>query len=260
MGNGVNSSNLSRASNELPDRAEPCPERIGLVFLHHLTDEVTANNLQSFRDWNPGMTILTMSAAEPFPGGYSIQDFPEDQEKWARHTAQEGLHTRSADLLLYAWYRNRRERCDRWVIVEWDAYCAMRVEDFFACVWEFDLVAPCVRWQNREPEYGWFGTLRTLPHDLQPYGVAVVPFCFLLLKDAVLDAVCRRVPWEQLGKCNAELRFGTLAHASGFAPVANPLAGWNITWQPLPETAPVHAGMWHPVKWRVPRIDPKNPS
>ena len=129
--------------------------------------------------------------------------------------------------------------------MEWDAYCAMRVEDFFACVWDFELVAPYVRWPNREPEDGWFQRLGTLPADLQRYAVAVVPFCFLMVRDAVLSAVCSRVPWEHLGECNGELRFKTLAYASGFMPVANPLAGWNITWKPLPETTPV--------KWLVPR-------
>lgn len=244
----MNTSNLSPAYNALPDRAEPCPESIGLVFLHHLTDEVTANNLQSFRDWNPGMTIVTMSAAEPFPDGYSIQDFSEYREKWARHTAQEGRHNSSADVLLYAWYQNRRERCDRWVVVEWDAYCAMRVGDFFAIAWEFDVVAPGVVWRNRDPGWYWFSAVPTLPADLQPFAVGIAPFCFIMVRDAVLEKVCQRVPWDQLGKGNSELRFATLVYASGFTPVPNPLAGWNIGWQPLPETTPVHKGMWHPVK------------
>lgn len=167
---------------------------------------------------------MTMSAGEAFPGGYSILDFPEERERWERHTSREWLRGRSADLLLYAWYAHRREYCDRWIVVEWDAYCGMPVEDFFACVWDFDLAAPTVRWPNRDGDWHWFGKLGTLPPELQPYGVGVMPFCFLLLRDAVLDAVCRRVPWDHLGECNGELRFGTLAYASGFVPVANPSA------------------------------------
>jgi hypothetical protein len=224
---------------------------IGILFLHHCADEVTMNNLESFRRWNPGMPIVTMSGNDPLPGGYAMRDFSEHAARWEQVISAPRGCWRSSDLLLYAWFMNRRERCQRWLVVEWDAYCAMRVEDFLAPVREFDLVAPCVRWPNREPEYGWFATVHTLPPDLRPFATAVVPFCFLMISEAVLEAVCARVPWEQLGECNGELRFGTVAHACGYVPAANPLANWNITWQPHGETAPVHTGMWHPVKWLV---------
>lgn len=232
-------------------------ETVGIVFLHHRTDAVTANNLQSFRDWNPGLLIVTMSAGEPFPGGYAIRDFPAEAEKWERHTGQPHLQKQSADLLLYAWYHHRREHCDRWVIVEWDAFCAMPVEDFFARVWDFDVVGPSVIWRNREPGWAWFSAASTLPEELQPRAVGIMPFCFVLLRDAVLEAVCQRVPWEHLGQGNCELRFGTLVHAAGFVPVANPLASWNIGWQPLPDATPMNGGMWHPVKWLAPRAAPR---
>lgn len=231
-------------------------ETVGIVFLHHRTDPVTANNLQSFRDWNPDLLIVTISAGEAFPGGYAIRDFPAEAEKWERHTGQSHLQQRSADLLLYAWYRHRREHCDRWVIVEWDAFCAMRIADFFAHVWAFDVAGPTVVWRNREPGWPWFATASTLPADLHPWAVGVAPFCFILVRDAVLAAVVQRVPWAQLGQANCELRFGTLVHAAGFVPVANPLASWNIGWQPLPETTALGAGLWHPVKWLASRAVP----
>ena len=113
-----------------PDRTA-LQETIGIVFLHHRTDEITANNLQSFREWNPAATIVTVGAGERLPGGYSIRDFPKHADLWDRHTRQTGLGTRSADLLVYSWYENRREHCDRWLIVEWDAFCAMTVDEFF---------------------------------------------------------------------------------------------------------------------------------
>ncbi len=226
-------------------------ETIGIVFLHHEIDEVTANHLQSFRDWNPDAKIVTVSASEPFPGGYSIHDFPAHAERWERHTSEHGLEAKSADLLLYAWYENRHEHCDRWVIVEWDAFCGMAVEDFFGLVWDFDLVVPTVRWRNRDPDWYWFSTVQTMPPDLQQFAVGITPFCFIFARDTVLHAICQKIPWEQLGKCNGELRFGTLAYACGFVPITNPLASWNIGWLPLPESTSVHTGMWHPVKWLV---------
>ena len=101
-------------------------ESLGVVFLHHRTDEVTANNLASFRDWNPHATIVTMGAEESFPGGYSIRDFPRFAEHWHHQISKPGMRGQSPDLLLYAWYQNRREHCDRWLVVEWDSFCAMK--------------------------------------------------------------------------------------------------------------------------------------
>ena len=98
--------------------------------------------------------------------------------------------------------------------------------------------------------------MNSLPPDLHKFAVGTSPFSFILVRDRVLEAVCQRVPWDHLGNCNCELRFATLAHACGFVPVANPLASWNITWQELPDTVPVNAGMWHPVKWLVSRQRP----
>jgi len=223
---------------------------VGIVFLHHQVDAITENNLKSFRDWNPEATIVTVSAGEPFPGGYSIRDLPQGPF-WEEHNWKWKMQSRIADVLLYSWYLNRREHCDRWVVVEWDAYCGMPVEKFFEHVWDFDLVAASTRWPHRDWEWFWFSTVKTLPDDLQPFALGLVPFCFLMMKDHVLSAVCDRVPWEHLGCCNAELRFGTLACAAGFGAVSNPLAQWNISSRELPEHSPVHQGMWHPVKWLV---------
>ena len=49
----------------------PPAETIGIVLLHHDTSAAAASNLQSFRDWNPNTLIVTMSAGDPFDGGYS---------------------------------------------------------------------------------------------------------------------------------------------------------------------------------------------
>ena len=232
----------------------------GIVFLHHRTDDVTLNNLATFREWNPGVPLVTVSgSSERIEGGYSIEDFPEEAVQWRRHTSDEELRGRSVDLLVYAWHRNRRERARHWVLVEWDAYCGMPLAEFFAPVREHDLVAPAVRWPARDPEWHWFHKKWTLPEWLAAKAVGVMPFCFLRVADAVLEEMVRLVPWDQLGRCNSELRFGSLAHAAGFIPTSHPSVHWNIGWQPIREGTPIDAapGMWHPVKWLAPRRDPR---
>lgn len=232
----------------------------GIVFLHHRKDDVTLNNLATFREWNPGVPLVTMSGSEErIEGGYTIHDFPEEAVQWTRHTSGGELRGRSADLLVYAWHRHRRERARHWVLVEWDAYCGMPLSEFYSPVRDHDLVAPAVRWPLREPEWSWFHQKWTLPDWLAAKSVGVMPFCFLWVADAVLEEMVRLVPWDQLGRCNSELRFGSLAHAAGFIPTSHPSVHWNIGWKPLREGTPVEAapGVWHPVKWLAPRRDPK---
>ena len=122
----------------------PRKSKFGIVFLHHSTDEVTLNNLQSFRQWNPDATIVTMSGGDPLPGGYSIQNFPDWIERWRKQTAKPGLRARSTDLLVYAWYQNRWEDCEKWLLVEWDTFCACPVEEYFGKLMDRELVASSV--------------------------------------------------------------------------------------------------------------------
>src|SRR6187402_1271992 len=96
---------------------EPRCGSIGIVFLHHRCDPVTLNNLQSFKRHNPYATIVTVGATQPLPGGYSILDFPIYREAWARQMLYAELQANSPDLLVYAWYANRHENCNRWIIV-----------------------------------------------------------------------------------------------------------------------------------------------
>jgi hypothetical protein len=226
-------------------------QRLGIIFLHHQIDSVTLNNLESFRRWNPNTPLITVTAGQALKGGFSLRAHPGECDRWKSHTAVPWRLAKSADVLVYLWYPHRRVHCEYWVIVEWDSYCGMPVEDFFSLVADFRFVGPSIRLRNREPEWHWFSQASTLPVELRGYAMGVVPFSFLLVEDALLAEICARAPWGGLGDCNAELRFATLAHACGCPAVAHPLAGWNISWTPLPEDAPVHFGMWHPVKFLV---------
>ena len=237
------------------DQAVPTSlqEKIGIVFLHHRADAVTRRNLESFRECNPGVPIATVTSDERIEGGYSILDDPELGPLWrARMKMKWGrLKNRSGDLLLYYWYTNRREQADRWLIVEWDAFCAMPARDFIEPVAAFPLVAPSIRLPGREPEWDWFWAVETFPKHLRSFAMGLVPMCFVIIKDEVLSKIVEHVPWGQLGESNAELRFGTMANALGYPPVAHPLGGANISWQNLAHIDPIPRGMWHPIKYLV---------
>jgi hypothetical protein len=229
-------------------------ERIGVVFLHHRADPVTLRNLESFREWNPDLTIVTMTSDERIEGGYSIQDDETISQVWREQTVghEPDRKQRLGDLLLYGWYRNRREQCDRWLVVEWDCFCAMSVREFIEPVAAYPFVAATVVYQHQQPGWPWFGTVKTLPARLQPFAMGAAPCAFVILKDEALDALVKLVPWETMGKANSEVRLGTLANAAGFPAVPHPEAGGKIGWQPLPLMHPIPPGMWHPIKYLVP--------
>lgn len=243
-------------------------ESLAILFVHHKVDLATCQNLASFRQNNPAVPVIPISTGPALPGGVSLADSPEAYEIWQRHTRQPGLAARSTDVAIYLWHRYLRGTidADRWVIVEWDAYCNQSVQEFFGPVWKYLLSGPSVRWPNREPEWFWFKTKNSLPQHLHPWAVGIVPFCFILVDAGLLSRVVANVPWDHLGNCNSELRFATLCNSLGGSPVANPNAGPNITWQPLYLASNFREvpGMWHPIKQIYPELSaeftPRKPT
>lgn len=224
-------------------------ESLGIVFLHHTADEITRANFASFRRWNPGETIISVSAGDALENGYSIREIAGAAAIWESRTNSLNRRAESADLLLYLWYPSRREFCDKWLIVEWDAYCEMPARDFLSNVWEFPISGPSIRLPNRENEWHWFQHVADFPVDLQPYATGIVPFCFIQIADYVLANVYRLASSLELEAGNCELRLPTLASALGFPAVANPRADGKITWQAHPVDTEITEGMWHPIKW-----------
>ena len=183
--------------------------------------------------------------------GYCLHDLPEYQRRWDRHIANTGMIARSSDLLVYAWYANRKDSCDRWLIVEWDSYCATPLREYLAPVWDRDVVGPSVHFARLNSDWWWFNRLKSVPEPLWKYGAGIAPFTFIFVSDIALNAIANAVPWEQLGNANGELRFATLANSLGITPVAHPHSGPTITWKPLPPDTPLESGIFHPVKWLI---------
>ena len=49
---------------------------LAILFLHHDLDEVTLNNLESFRLRNPGVPIIPISGGKRMAGGIAPEDLP----------------------------------------------------------------------------------------------------------------------------------------------------------------------------------------
>jgi len=227
---------------------------LAIIFLHHRTDAVTRNNLESFRRWNPDIPIVLLSGDEPMEGGISARGLPAFQKLCQHYQGTEWMHRSGLDVMLVDWYRRRKIKAKRWFLVEWDGWCGMPVREFLGEVWEADVVVSSVRWPNREPEWYWFRQIQRLPRAYRPYAVGLAPTCYTMLSDRALQAVSDQLVGELLGHIIYEIRIPTIAHASGYPPVVNPRAGWNVSWKDIEEGTPLSRNLWHPIKWLAPHV------
>jgi hypothetical protein len=217
--------------------------RLGILFLHHHVDRVVQNNLHSIRLHHPDALIVPVSAGEPLPGGYSLEATPKLK---ARHSQSPAT---CADLMVCSWFLQRKERCDRWWVVEWDMFCNMSVEEYYRPVWHFPFVASSVRLPYREPWWYWFREPvdSDVPRAYRPYLMGALPFAFLMT-DAALAATCALLLAEPFHAGNCELRFATAANRCGYAPCGYSPPNAQISWMPW-KTMPARPGLVHPVKF-----------
>lgn len=226
--------NVTRQTTDLAN------DELGILFLHHACDPVTLRNLESIRRNNPKATLVTFSASEPLKGGYSLDQTPDLKQIHAQ------LPTRRTDVLVCSWYLQKREKCDKWWIVEWDLYCEMAATEYYWPVWHYPFVASSVRLRHREPNWNWFRALQGTPESYEPHIIGAVPFIFLMSETA-LESTCRMLLNNPFYSGNAELRFATAANRAGFPPCGfspqNDRITW-ITWDRITGSK----NIFHPVK------------
>jgi len=213
---------------------------LGILFLHHEDSATLQSNLLSIRKENPGATIATMSAGRALPGGYSLAATPKIKKLHA------GSGATGADWLVCSWIQQRKERCRKWWIVEWDVFCLMPARRYYRPVWSYPFVASSVRLRHREPEWYWFREVKNLPVEYRPYAMGAVPFLYLVADEALVR-ICTTLISKPTVAGNSELRFATAANmcgfpACGFSPPGDKI-GW-ANWVVLPG----EKGILHPVK------------
>lgn len=218
-------------------------ERLGILFLHHDTREVALHNLRTLIKRNPEATVITMSADKALPGGYTLEATPHLKQFHAKNTK------RGSDWLVCSWFLQRRERADKWWIVEWDTFCRMSARDYYAPVWTFPFVASSVRLLHREPGWGWFKGVSKFPEEYREHATGAVPFLYLLSEPALV-AICSTLLAKPIVVGNGELRFATAASKSGFAPCGFSPPNDHITWKRWKSVAKGE-GIFHPVKHLV---------
>ncbi len=220
-------------------------EKLGILFLHHRVDKIVLNHLDSVRQQNPEATVVTMSAGTPLQAGYALEATPELR---AGHTLSS---RRASDWLVCSWFVQRKEKCTKWWVIEWDTFCTTSVREYYRPVWDFPFVASSVRLTYREPEWSWFRTVGALPQELRSHATGAVPFLYLL-SDKALTAICQTLLKCPLVAGNGELRFATVASKCGFPPCGYSPPNDQITWVPWRKMSKRRA-IFHPIKYYVSR-------
>ena len=214
---------------------------LGILFLHHEDNEVVRNNLASIRRHHPDARIVTMSAAAPLPGGYSLEGTPDLKPFHAADPTQ------GADWLVCSWFLQRRESARKWWIVEWDVFCTQPAQEHYRAVWDQPFVATAMRLRHRDPNWFYFQSRKGIPAEFEGHLQGAVPFLYLLDETALerIGAILMRQPFTG-GNC--ELRFASAGSLGGFPPCGFCPPGNQIGWVPLRRLA-LPRGIFHPVKF-----------
>jgi len=226
-------------ANDDPSRIDSgATNDVGILFLHHNNDPVTLSHLELIRVSNPNVQVIPISQwGVTLEGGHNARELADECD-WVAdrfadlpvgtaHTldpSQREMIWRNADLVIYLWHRSRRESAKRWIVLEWDVFCNISVDEFYAPVWDSDVAAtsvPAYRWGSnrvhRSPWY-WFRRpeLQRLPRRYRAYAAGVAPLAGVLLSDDALGQISDVVLNDPaLSQVFCELRMGTVARYLG---------------------------------------------
>jgi hypothetical protein len=217
---------------------------LGIVFMHHTTDEVTLYHLDKIKKLHPTAVITPIGQTDKLPGGYSLLGTPDLDRRhaWKRE--------RSGDVLLLSWWVQHQEQAQRWWIVEADTLCEIPITEFFWPVWEFPFLCVSRRETWRDDTWYWFSKIEKdkIPAKYHKYLAGSVPF-FYVIRDDFLAAIANCLLSGDWRWGNSELRFMTAARMCGFEPCAFSPPWDRVTWIPWQQrqlTGP--KSIWHPVK------------
>ncbi|ATP55374.1 hypothetical protein CPT03_02285 [Pedobacter ginsengisoli] len=184
-------------------------------------------NKRTFEQYNPGVEILVI-----------INQFEDSNEAWL-----------SSDLSIFNWYNDKTKSVEskRFLLIEWDCWCDISVEEYFSNTWNMDVVAPSVKYPERDSWY-WFSTKQKLPDRARLYATGIVPFCGILVSEKAMKAIGEEIIKPDYRGLNSELRFASVATFLGYDPVPNPVCSRSVIWNPIIPFDFRFKGFHHPRK------------
>jgi mannosyltransferase OCH1-like enzyme len=207
-----------------------------LIAWHKENDEKKSKcfeeNKRTFEQHNPNVDVIVV-----------ISSFENPKEAWL-----------GTDLTIFRWFKENSNRIDskRFLLLEWDCWCDASVKCYFEKTWDMDVVAPCVKYPERDSWF-WFNNVdQTLPEQARLFATGIVPFCGILVSNKAMRLISQEILKPEYMGLNSELRFATIATMLGFDPVPNPVCSRSMTWKSIIPFDTRFKGIHHPRKTLIP--------
>lgn len=210
---------------------------IAVIFLHHTTCDITLNNYNLIKKFNPDCSV--------FPVGFSWHNLMENSHAVHRHDSYpnneqlnkilfNGKSTSSeSDLCIYDFFLHHQD-FKHYFVIEWDTYCNCslreyyrdqinKVDTFSAFIFNNKEDVPNAIRKMNVKEWSWYNYFQTLksPEDKQkllPYLGGTYPTSLLYYSQKTLhDMVDLLLQNPRLyDNIQNEMRLGTLLQQAGY--------------------------------------------
>lgn len=208
---------------------------LGILILHYHTSDVFKQNFNSCVQHNPNATVCC----------YNPNDLTRHPDLHARHSASP---TRSSDVLLQGFWRDKKVNCHKWFVCEWDTYFNTSLEDFFGIAMGLRFVVLDLMRLWTVPWWDWFRETEQFTVKQRQVMTGVVPFAFLI-DEELLGKIVEKLP--ELNGSNGECRFGTAAILAGVVPTVYCPPRARFSWTPVNPARIKAKSIFHSVKYLV---------
>lgn len=225
--------------------------RISILFLHHNRSNVTLENFERIKKYNPTKNV--------YPVGFSNCDLIEGSHVVTKTDSlypnnniflnrdEKPISWYEADILIYDFYRSN-PKLPVYFVLEWDTFCNCSLEEYYSDKLYLNNFGHSVRTDDVFLNWYWYEQL-TSEQKTMSNMAGLGPTSCLLFNNQVLSAMVNRVTSEPRKYDNmfSELRLGTLVQQSGFK--LNQVDGDTVSWSKnLINFDKNKRGYYHPIK------------
>lgn len=226
--------------------------RISILFLHYSVDDVTIQNYELIKKYNPDKNIYTIGFGNHnlIDGSHIVSRKESYPKNDILNITCKNQYWSEADLLIYDFYLNY-PNLPTYFVIEWDTYCNCSLERFYGNALTMTNFSHMTYPSETLNDWYWY-TLLSPSQKLIPNIGGIGPTSGLFFTKSVLSSIVNLMinnP-RQYDNMFSEMRLGTLLQQSGHTlnkpfNTSESYINWkydNITFNPL------NLGYYHPIK------------